>query len=221
MSAVEFPRGGLPGRERAQDERYEPALNRWALVEKLSRGEPLPQHELAYLTALLIERDTSARRESPLYTEVRHPPIAPVTLILDGATGNGMALLYSPPKGWEGVPTSVTVDAPGSATITPSAPYANAASWMYLAKMAKGQQNDIANANAANARIRDGACAFAPDSAAGPIIPGQWTYNQHNLPPVMEGEVLVFAIVGGSIAALQGLQLQITVRIDEGRRAVS
>lgn len=227
MSSIEWPPGLRRGASRdLTEEPREPdrpaVLHPLTILNKLNRGESLDPHELALLTATFLEQQSQRRQVRPYYTEEAIEE-GSVSGTCDGTTGNLVLELYTLREGWEGRLASVIVDAPGSASITPSAPYSNAASWLFLAYIPKGQKADIANANATTpaTRLRQGMAAFAPTSSAGPIIPGQWTFNQDQILAMRNEMALVFVLVGGSIAALQNLNVQVSWRVNIGRRAVS
>jgi hypothetical protein len=132
----------------------------------------------------------------------------------DATTGNFVIPLYDCPQYWESHVTNVLVDTPNSATITPAAPFANAASWAFLASIVGGGPRAAATA----AQLRAGMIAFAPNAAGGPIVPGQWTFNDSNAPVLQGGDTLYFVLVGGSIAAILAQQIQVTVRLDRYSR---
>lgn len=231
MSSIEFP----PGlRERPTDRTEIPrepdrpaVLHPLAILNKLNKGETLEPHELALLTATFLEQQSQRRQERPYYTEFAVEESA-VSGVTDGTTGNLVLPLYELREGWEGRIVSATIDVPGSSSITPAAPFANAASWIFLAYIPKGQKGDAQPAGASNAnatapatRLRQGMVAFAPVSAAGPILPGQWTFNEDQIPVMRNEAILVFVLVGGSIAALQAITIQVAYRVNLGRRGVS
>lgn len=128
----------------------------------------------------------------------------------DGTTGNLLLELFECPQGKQGRIVLVTVDAPNSATITPSAPLASASIWTFLAVL--GTSSGIANTGPAASRA--GMVAFAPTSAAGPVIPGQWTFNEDEAPIIWGGQMLYFIMVGGSVAAATNLLVECSYRIN-------
>lgn len=173
-----------------------------SLFEKLSQRDDLTPGELLFVDQAIRAMDVKRRSIKTIF-QVQ----AGVT---DGTTGNLVQLLFNCPFGCEGKVTNVTIDAPNSATINPSAPFSNAASFAYLAITSQAGVDSNANAD----RYRGGLVAFAPTSAAGPFIPGQWTFN-HNASPAMQGgDQLHLIIHGGSIAALLALTIQATFRIE-------
>lgn len=196
------------------------SLSQASILDKLGRGETLGQHELAYLTAVLLEREVTRKQERPYYSEEFHEYIQ-ASGTTDATTGNLMIDIFEVPKGWEAHVTDVVVDVPGSASITPSAPFANAASYAYLTLIPKGMKGTATAANAASAQIRDGMIAFAPSSAGGPILPGQWTFNEANAMTVSDQFIVYLALVGGSVAAILSQSVQVTARIDRFKRAAS
>lgn len=128
----------------------------------------------------------------------------------DSTTGNLVLELFECPQGKQGRVTNVTVDAPNSLTITPAAPFANASSWAFLATL--GPTSGLGNANPT--ALRAGLVAFAPSSAAGPIIPGQWTFNEDEAPILWGGQMLYFVLVGGSVAGLTNVLVECSYRIN-------
>lgn len=128
----------------------------------------------------------------------------------DGTTGNLVLQLFEVPAGMEGRITNVIVDAPDSATINPSAPFANAACWAFIAV---GPPTSTDNDGLADS-LRNGMVAFAPTSAAGPILPGQWTFNDPAAPVAYGGEMFYYCVHGGSIAAILNLKLRVRSRIN-------
>jgi hypothetical protein len=129
----------------------------------------------------------------------------------DATTGNVVIPFFTVPAGFEGHLTSLTVDCPQQSTINPSAPFANSSSWQFVAKLPAGSTG----LSAAQAdTLRPGLVAFAPTSAAGPIIPGQWTFNKDQAPVGRGGDVFYYVLHGGSIAAILNLALQVIYRID-------
>jgi len=173
-----------------------------SLIEKLENRDDVSPVELAFAAAAIRAYDHKARKERDIYASTGG--------VTDATTGNIVLPLFEVPAGMFGHVAQVTVDAPGSATITPSAPYANASSWAYIAIASASS----VPSNPATTGLRNGLAAFAPSSAAGPIIPGQWTFNDTNAPVAWGGEQVFFVLVGGSVAAVKGLNLQVTYRIN-------
>ncbi|MGH6994193.1 MAG: hypothetical protein ACRD2H_13865 [Terriglobales bacterium] len=195
------------------------------ILEKLGQGETLPQHELAYLTGLLIEREVTKRQATPYATDEVHENGPPVTVVSDATTGNALALVFSTPKGYEAHVNDVCVTAPGSAIIPPAG-LANAAIYTYLAVLPKGHLPLIVAANAAAPAITQGIVAFAPNppsvaATPGAALPAQWTFTDATAPIMRDEQMLVFGMIGGSVAAAKTLQLSIAWRVNRFRRAVS
>jgi hypothetical protein len=171
-----------------------------SLLEKISDPDFLSAAERVYMEAAIRAFDKRKILEKEEYFSVGDQT--------DATTGNCVVSLFEVPAGKRGDVVQVLVDAPGSAAITPAAPFANAASWAFIC---------IAPASsglADSAALRQGLAAFAPTSAGGPILPGQWTFNDSNAPVAWGGEQVYFVLVGGSVAAVVNLQIQVTVRIN-------
>ncbi len=132
------------------------------------------------------------------------------TDVTDGTTGNVVLQLFEVPGSMEGRLTQVLVDVPEITTITPSAPYANAASWAFLAIAPPSSTDNDALA----LTLRRGMVAFAPTSAAGPILPGQWTFTDDQAPVARGGEMFYFVLVGGSIAAIVAATVRARYRVN-------
>ncbi len=132
------------------------------------------------------------------------------TDVTDGTTGNVVLQLFEVPGSMEGRLTSLTVDVPQIATITPSAPFANAASWAFIAVAPPSSTDNDANA----LTLRNGMVAFAPTSAAGAILPGQWTFTDDQAPIARGGEMFYYVLVGGSIAAIVAATVQARTRVN-------
>lgn len=128
----------------------------------------------------------------------------------DSTTGNLVLEMYECPQGKEGRLTNVTVDTPSTAAITATAPFASASAWAFLAVL--GASSGVDNTNPLG--FRAGLVAFAPTSAAGPILPGQWTFNEDQSPIIWGGQQLYYCLVGGSVAAIKNVQIEATYRID-------
>ncbi len=174
-----------------------------SLFEKIEQEDGLTAAERGFVAAAIRAYDRRPKK-------VRHVD-ATVGGQTNATTGNLVLPLYECPQGSELHVTNVTVDTPGSATITPSAPFANASSWMYLsAAGASTSPNNLAAVTA----LRAGMIAFAPTSAAGPIIPGQWTFNDSNARIAFGGEMVYFVLVGGSIAGILGQTLAVSFRFN-------
>jgi hypothetical protein len=184
------------------DVKITPERQPHSLLERIDDPANLTETERIFVQAALRAFD-----RKPLKT--RHVDIA-TGGVTDATTGNLVVPLYLCPQGSELHITNVTVDAPGSATINPSAPFANAASFMFLAKAGANAATNSANATT----LRPGMVAFAPTSAAGPIIPGQWTFNDSNARIAFGNEQVYFVLIGGSVAAILGVSLRVSFRFN-------
>lgn len=173
-----------------------------SLFERLTARDDISVSEAHLVGAALRAFDRAPKAEKIIYGSIGDQT--------DPTTGNLVVLLEQIPQGSHGRITQVTVDAPMSATITPAAPYANALSFAYVAVLPP--TSGVSDATAATSRA--GLVAFAPTSAAGPILPGQWTFNEDEAPVAWGGEAVYFVLVGGSVAATLNLFLQVTYRIN-------
>lgn len=160
--------------------------------------------ELAFVRAAISAYDRRPRKLKTVYDTTAK--------ITDGTTGNLVVPLFTCPAGCEGHVTQCTVDIPNSASINPSAPFANASSWAFLASIPGGGTSGPLNSQADT--FRPGMIAFAPAAAAGPIAPGQWTFNDTSSPILYGGDQLLYVLHGGSIAAILSQSVQVTYRID-------
>lgn len=180
-----------------------PARQPVSMLERLSQRDDISPAELMYLDAAVRRFD-----RQPPSKRYRFIPSSDTT---DASTGNLALQLYEVPQGAECHLASVTVDTPSSATITPAAPYANAASYMFLAKAPPSTSDNDAFALS----LRPGLIAFAPTAAGGPILPGQWTFGEGDAPVGFGGEMFWLVIVGGSQAAILGLTVTAKTKIIE------
>lgn len=169
-------------------------------------GDPSPD-EISAMQRQLVDAAIRAFDRAPKLDRTIFQSTAGQT---DTTTGNLILELFECPQGKEGRVTNVTVDTPQSATITPTAPFANAASWAFLASL--GATSGLGNTGAAT--FRAGLVAFAPIFAAGPILPGQWTFNEDEAPVLWGGQMLYYVLVGGSVAALLNLQIECSYRVN-------
>jgi len=175
-----------------------------SLFEKLATVDGISAAELAVATRALDAYDRAPARVRTFF------PVA--TDITDGTTGNVVLPLFDVPAGMEGRISSLTVDTPASTTITPAAPFANASSWAFIAK-APPTSTDSDTA-ALVLSLRQGLVAFAPTSASGPIIPGQWTFTDDQAPVARGGESFYYVLVGGSVAAILALTVRAVARVN-------
>ncbi len=130
--------------------------------------------------------------------------------VTDASTGNLLIQLYVVPAGMEGHLSSLLVDTPRSATITPSAPFSDAGAFMFAAILGPSSTDNDGGALAA----RPGMVAFAPASAAGPFLPGQWTFTDSDAPVGFGGDAFYLSLVGGSVAALLALTIRARFRVN-------
>ncbi len=128
--------------------------------------------------------------------------------LTDATTGNLTLILYECPQGSELHITNVTIDVPNSATITPAAPFSNASSYAFIAVAPPSTSPPPALS------LRGGLVAFAPTSAAGPFLPGQWTFNDSNARVARGGQAVYFVLVGGSVAAIKGITVAASYRFN-------
>ena len=195
-----LPYGGqASGEGRGSIERY---TRSQPLLERLADRDDIAPHELAIVAAALRAYEHAPKFEKTVFEQ--HSGQA------DATTGNLVLELHAVPQGMEGHIAQVTYDTPQVATINPSAPFANAASWSFLAVASRGYGQQNANADA----LRAAMVAFAPSSAAGPIVPGQWTFNDSNAPVAFGGESVYLVVHGGSQAALAGAAYIASIRLN-------
>lgn len=175
-----------------------------SLLERIGSRDEVSPLELAVVEAALRAFDKRPPRTRTMFASAGGQT--------DATTGNLIMPLFEVPQGWKGDLSSLIVDTGGSATITPSAPYSNAASYAFIAV---APPTTFVNPTATVvAALRRGLVAFAPNAAAGPIIPGQWTFGGADGPIAWGGEMFYFVLVGGSIAAIQGQAIQATYRVE-------
>ncbi len=172
--------------------------------ERVANEDLISAQAYAVVEAALRAFDRKERRETHYYVESADQT--------DATTGSAVMQLFEVPQGMEGHVSNVIVDVPQSATLTPSAPYANAASFMFLA--ISGPTNTDNDNAALVTGLRAGMVAFAPISAGGPMLPGQWTFNDSNAPIIFGGQTLYFVLNGGSQAAILNLYLRARTRIN-------
>lgn len=174
------------------------------LFQKIVDGDGIDETERAIVGAALHAYDNAPLRARTFQTVAADQT--------DGTTGNAVLQLFECPAGMEARLTSVTIDAAQSATITPAAPFASASAWSFIAKAPPSNtDNDTA---AQVTALRQGLVTFAPTSAAGPILPGQWTFTDDQAPVARGGEMFFFVLVGGSVAAITNLALRAVSRVN-------
>lgn len=169
--------------------------------------QPLDSHEgqQALLGAALRYFNFASKRQ-----RIERPRVAGNT---DPTTGNLILQLFEVPQGMQGHLTFCGIDIPGSATISPSAPYSNAASFAFLA-VAPPSSGPPSPTAANMTSLRRGFVSFAPSTPAGPIVPGFWTANDSNAPIAYGGEAFYLGIVGGSVAAITSQAIVAVARIN-------
>lgn len=136
-----------------------------------------------------------------------------VNVTTDASTGNAAVMLFEVPQGMQAHLASATIDIPGSSSITPGAPLTNAAAFAILA--VAPPSTGINNPTAAQiTAFRRGSVGFSPSAAGGPIIPGQWTYNDSNAPVAFGGQAFWYVVNGGGVAAILGQSLTVSARVN-------
>lgn len=174
-----------------------------SLFQKIEDPAFLTAAERAFAQAAIRAFDTRRRLERTMFI-----PTAGET---DATTGNLVLQLFECPAGLEAQLTSLTVDFPNSSSVTPSAPVANAAIFMFVSVLpAQTRPNSEATANS----TRRGMVTFAPTSAAGPVIPGQWTFGDGSAPIAFGGQAFHFVLVGGSQSAVTGQAVMTRARVN-------
>lgn len=173
-----------------------------SLFERIGDRDDVTPAELAYLDAAIRSFDKTPRHLKTIFSSSWAQTSA--------TTGNLVLPLFTCPAGCEGHVTEVTVDAPYSTTITPAAPFSNASSWAFLAVSGASSSPGPGQVDS----FRPGLVAFAPVTPAGPIIPGQWTFNDSSSPILRGGDSLYYCLHGGSVAAILGLALDCSYRVN-------
>lgn len=176
-----------------------------SLLEKIQDPDFLSAAERVYMEAAIRAFDKRKILEREYYFSVGQET--------DGTTGNCVVPLFECPAGKRADVANLTVDAPQSATITPAAPFTSGSAWAYIAIAPPSSGQGNANV----AQLRPGLAAFAPNATAAttsPLLPFQWTFNDSNAPIAWGGEQVYYVLVGGSVAAVKALQIQVTVRIN-------
>jgi hypothetical protein len=56
--------------------------------------------------------------------------------------------------------------------------------------------------------------AFAPTAAAGPILPFQWEFGEHDAPIAFGGDTIFYVLVGGTQASLLNIRIQAGIRVN-------
>lgn len=160
--------------------------------------------ELAFVRAAIAAYDRKPRKLKTIYDSASGQT--------DSTTGNLVLPLFVNPAGCEGHVTNVFADAPLSATVTPSAPLANASIWAFLAIV---QGSGTTGTTAANAdTLRRAGVASVPNTAGGVTLPGGFTFTDAPAPTMFGGDALFFVMHGGSIAGALSLLVQVTYKIE-------
>lgn len=173
-----------------------------SLFEKLGTADGITPTEHAIAGAALRAFDRAPLRERTYYVQQADQA--------DATTGNLVLQLFEVPAGMEARLTQVTVDTPQSATINPTAPFASASAWQFIALAPPSSTDNDASA----AGLRPGLVAFAPTSAGGPILPGQWTFHDSDAPVGRGGMMFYYVLIGGSVSALQGITIRAACRVN-------
>lgn len=173
-----------------------------SLFEKIQSADGVSSTELAVVGAALRAFDRAPQPMRTLYI--------PSADNADGTTGNLVLQLFEVPAGTEAHLTQLTVDTPQSATINPTAPFASASAWSFIALAPPSSTDNDSSALA----LRQGMVGFAPTTAGGPILPGQWTFNDTDAPVGRGGMMFYYVLVGGSVAGLLNLTIKTTARIN-------
>lgn len=150
-----------------------------------------------------INQDRAPKREFEVY----NPNIGG----LSDASGNLVVRLYDVAQGFRLALNNVLVYPSSPTTINPSAPYGAAGAFAFLAIGSAGGGTFAAQI----ATLYPGMIAFAPTSAAGPFLPGQWTYGNHDAPKITGGQSLFLCINGAAAIANLGFQIDLGGRLRE------
>jgi hypothetical protein len=181
-----------------------------ALVE----GNPVPD-EISENQRRLVDAAIRAFDRSPNFERV----IADQTVAQSDATTGNLAMeLWVCPQGWEADVGFVLADCPNLATVTPTAPFANAASWSYLAILPASTGRGVtAAADITAGTLRNGLIDFAPKppAAGGPMLPFMFgPYGNDSGPRLQGGDSLWYVQVGGSQANLVAKTIRAAYRIN-------
>lgn len=186
-----------------------PARQPAPLFERLANRDDVSPAELVMLEAALRKFDNEQFLEQSILVTQGDQT--------DGTTGNCILPLFDVPQGLQATLPMVIVDVPGSATITPVAPFSGAGCFAYLAVAPPTSSDNDTVVVAANG-LRNGMVAFAPTSSGGPILPGQWTFNDTNAPVAYGGSTFYFVLVGASNGSLTNIGIQVKARVNLYRR---
>ena len=173
-----------------------------SLFERIGDADGVTPGEKAFIMGALRAFDNRPRQLKTISAQASGQT--------DATTGNMVVPFFQVPAGCEAHVANVTVDVPGSATITPAQPFSNNAAWAFIAS---GPETTGAPASTADS-LRFGMLTFAPASSGGPILPGQWTFNDSNAPVGQSGDTIYFVLHGGSQTALQAIGVQVTYRVN-------
>ena len=176
-----------------------------SLLDKLAERDDVAPSELVYLDAAL-----RAFANQPKKRRVYWQTAAAQT---DPTSGNCIIPLYQVPAGMVAGIANVIVDTPSTAGINPAAPFANAASWAFLARASETSTLAASNVTTTGG-LRNGMIAFAPTAAAGPILPFQWEFGEHDAPIAFGGDTIYYVLVGGTQASLLNIRIQAGIRVN-------
>lgn len=176
-----------------------------SMIDPETSGDP---DGLTLAQRTLVETAVRAFDRRPQLEQTFFVPAADQT---DATTGNMVLQLFEAPAGTECHLSSLLIDTPSSATITPVAPFANASVW---AMICVGPPSSSDNDTVSITSLREGMVAFAPTSSGGPILPGLWTFNDSNAPIARGGEQFYYVLSGASIAGILNVRIRCRARIN-------
>lgn len=187
------------------DVQIRPGRQPVSLLERIAaNGDGVSGAELAHIDAAIRAYNKAVELEAMYF-----PRQADQT---DPTTGNLVLPIFDVPQGMQGHLSMLTVDAPQSATINPSAPFSSSGVYAFIAVAPPTSSDDDA------VSLRSGLVAFAPTASGGPVLPGQWTFNDSNAPIAWGGQTFYYCLVGNSQAALTNIAIQATGRVNLYRR---
>ena len=165
----------------------------------------LSPQEMAFVQAAIAAFDRGHRKLKTIFDTA-----AGVT---DATTGNIVIPLFVCPGGCEAHVTNVLVDTPqAAATIAPSVPFSNAATWAFLAIAGASTGRSPGDADS----LRPGMVTFAPNPASGTnaVLPFQWTFTDAPAPTLFGGDQLYYVLHGGSQATVKAITVQVTYKVE-------
>jgi hypothetical protein len=181
------------------------------MPHRLAEGDGKPD-EVTVAQLALLDAALRAYDRSPKFDRAY---MAQASALADVTTGNLVLPLFDVPQGAEAHLVFVTVDTPLKATVTPTAPAANAATWSYLAVLPTSSGQANAQASLAGG-FRNGLVDFAPNPASttGAALPFRWVYDDSTAPIAWGGESFWYVQIGGSQASVANATVKVNYRVN-------